>query len=113
MSTWPTISAPGGWIRDVAVPHALTDLQGPTTGSVGLPTALIWSGPNPQDIRWDITDPDRLRDLYEIVLVQGTIDDIVELIDGPALVEIWDRTYFPRQVRADWRQLIYGLRAAV
>ena len=96
----------------MAVPHALTDLQGPTTGFVSLPTALFWSGPNPQHVRWDVADIDRRRDLYEIVLVHGTLDDIVGLVDGPALVEVWDRMYLPRHVRTAWLPLVDGPRAA-
>ena len=94
------------------MPHALTDLHGPTTGSIGLPMTLFWSGPKPQDVRWDVTDLDRRRDLYEIVLVEGTLDDIVTLIDGPALLEVWDRMFLPRHVRAAWLPLIDGPRAA-
>lgn len=94
------------------MPRALTDLQGPTTGSIGLPAALFWSGPHPRDVRWDVTDPDRLRDLYEIVLVEGTLDDIVQLIDGPGLVAVWDRMYLPHRVRSAWRTLIDNSRAA-
>lgn len=101
-----------GWIRDVPVPHALTELHGPTTGAIGLPTTLFWSGPHPRDVRWDVTDLDRRRDLYEIVLVEGTLDDIVRLIDGPALVEVWDRMYLPHRVRSAWRALIDNSRAA-
>ena len=101
-----------GWIRDVPVPRALTDLHGPTTGSVGLPANLFWSGPNPRDVRWDVSDLGRRRDLYEIVLVEGTLDDIIRLIDGPGLVEVWDRMYLPRHVRAAWLPLIDGARAA-
>jgi hypothetical protein len=101
-----------GWIRHVPVPHALTDLHGPTTGAIGLPSTLFWSGPHPRDVRWDVTDPNRRRDLYEIVLVEGTLDDVIRLIDGPGLVEVWDRMYLPHRVRAAWRTLIDNSRAA-
>lgn len=99
-------------MRNAPVPRALAELEGPRTGSVGLPRTLFWSGPNPQDIRWDVTDINRRRDLYEIVLVRGSLDDIVALIDGPALVEVWDRMYLPRHVHAAWLPLLDGPRAA-
>jgi hypothetical protein len=95
-----------GWHRDVPVPRALTDLHGPTTGSIGLPARLFWSGPRPREIRWDLAYRDRRRDLYEIVLVEGPIDDIIQSIDGESLVEVWDRKYLPQRVRAAWRPLI-------
>jgi hypothetical protein len=101
-----------GWIRDVQVPRALTDLHGPTSGTIGLPASLFWSGPHPREVRWDIADLDRRRDLYEIVLVEGNLDDITRLIDGPGLVEVWDRMYLPRRVRSAWRPLIDNARAA-
>ncbi|HET9256884.1 MAG TPA: hypothetical protein VFO16_17050, partial [Pseudonocardiaceae bacterium] len=59
-----------GWMRDVAVPRALDELRGPLQGSVGLPARLFWSGPNPRGVRWDLADPARRRDLYEILLVE-------------------------------------------
>lgn len=79
----------------MAVPRALDELRGPLTGTVGLPTTLFWSGPRPRAVRWDLADPRRRRDLYEIVLVEGSLDDIRTLISGPALVELWDLMYLP------------------
>jgi hypothetical protein len=58
----------------VSVPHALDELRGSLQGSVGLPARLFWSGPNPRDVRWELADPIWRRDLYEIVLVEGTLD---------------------------------------
>ncbi|HEX5252622.1 MAG TPA: hypothetical protein VFW69_01895 [Mycobacterium sp.] len=103
-------TAPGGrrpgWVRDVSVPHALDELQGSLQGSVGLPAGLFWSGPNPRDVRWDLADPTRRRDLYEMVLVEGTLDNARELINGTELVRLWDQMYLPPWVRAAWRPLI-------
>jgi hypothetical protein len=73
---------------------------------VGLPARLFWSGPNPRDVRWDLADPTRRRDLYEIVLVEGTLEDVRELINGAELVRLWDQRYLPRWVRSAWRPLI-------
>lgn len=101
-----------GWVRDVPVPHALDELRGPLTGDVGLSATLFWSGPRPREVRWDLTDPDRRRDLYEIVLVGGTLDDIRRLVNGASLVELWDQMYVPPWVREAWRPLIDSARAA-
>lgn len=95
-----------GWVRDVPVPRALDELRGPLTGSVGLPAALFWSGPRPRAVRWDLADSRRRRDLYEIVLVEGTLDDIRTFVDGGALVALWDQMYLPPWVRGAWRSLI-------
>lgn len=106
MAGSPRSAARPGWVRDVAVPRALDELRGPLKGTVGLPATLFWSGPRPRTIRWDLADPHRRRDLYEIVLVEGSLDDIRTLINGAALVEIWDRMYLPPWVRQAWRDLI-------
>ena len=63
-------------------------------------------------MRWDLADPDRRRDLYEIVLVEGTLNDIRGLINGDELVRLWDRMYLPPWVRAAWRPLIDTARTA-
>ena len=94
------------------VPRALVDLHGPTTGDVGLPVTLFWSGPRPRDVRWNVADRARRRDLYEIVLTEGSLDDIHQLVDGPALLDVWDQMYLPPRVRAAWTPLIDQARAA-
>ena len=101
-----------GWVRDVPVPYDLGELRGKLSGVVALPGRLFWSGPDPRAVRWDLTDPARRRDLYEIVLVEGTLDDIRELVDGAELVRLWDRMYLPPWVRTAWQPLIDAARAA-
>jgi hypothetical protein len=90
----------------------LAELRGPLTGKVGLPIRLFWSGPDPRGVRWDLADPVRRRDLYEIVLVEGTIEDIRELVNGVELVQLWNEMYLPPWVRAAWRSLIESAGAA-
>ena len=107
-----TRAARPGWVRDVPVPRALDELRGPTTGIVGLPARLFWSGPNPRAVRWDLSDPARRRDLYEIVLAEGTLEDVSALINGPELVRLWDQMFVPPWVRAAWRALIESARSA-
>lgn len=101
-----------GWVRDVPVPGALDELRGPLRGLVALSARLFWSGPDPQSVRWDLADPDRRRDLYEIVLVEGTMDDIRDLVNGGELVRLWNQMYLPSWVRAAWRPLIDCARTA-
>lgn len=112
MGSGDRLTARPGWIRDVAIPRALGELEGPLTGTVALPADVFWSGPEPRTVRWDVANPQRRRDLYEIVLVAGTLDDIRQLVNGPALVELWDQMYLPPWVRAAWRPLIDSARAA-
>ena len=73
---------------------------------------LSWTELNPRQpsprirVRWNLADPIRRRDLYEIVLVEGTLDDVRELINGTELVRLWDQLYLPPWVRSAWRPLI-------
>ncbi|MDQ3150524.1 MAG: hypothetical protein M3R63_01965 [Actinomycetota bacterium] len=96
----------------MAVPRDLGELHGPLHGSVSLPARLFWSGPDPRAVRWDLSDPTRRRDLYEIVLVQGIVDDVCDLVNGLELIRLWDQMYLPRRVRTAWQPLIDSGRAA-
>jgi hypothetical protein len=95
-----------GWVRDVAVPGELGELHGRLRGVVALPARLFWSGPDPRGVRWDLSDPVRRRDLYEITLVEGTLDDVRELVNGAELLRVWEQMYLPPWVRAAWQPLI-------
>lgn len=101
-----------GWVRDVMVPHALDELRGPVHGDLGLPARMFWSGPDPRSVRWDLADPERRRDFYEIVLVEGTLDDIRELVNAEELVRLWERMFLPPWVRSAWQPLIDSARPA-
>ena len=101
-----------GWGRAVAVPDSLDQLTGTLTGIVGLPTRMFWSGPAPEAVRWDLSDPDRRRDLYEIVLTHGDLDDVRQLVNRRALLDQWTDLYLPPWVRAAWRPLIDDARTA-
>jgi hypothetical protein len=60
-----------------------------------LPAQTFWSGPNPRAIRWNLTDPSARGDLYETVLVEGTRDDVRNLINSGELVRLWDQMCLP------------------
>lgn len=96
-----TRGARPGWVRDVPIPRALDELHGPLHGEVGLPARVFRSGPNPRAVRWGLADPGRRRDLYEIVLIEGDIEDIRELVSGPEPVR-----YLPPWVRSAWQPVI-------
>jgi hypothetical protein len=100
-----------GWVRDVALPRALDELHGPLSGTVGLPARVFWSGPDPRAVRWNLADPHRRRDLYEIVLVESTLDDVRELVNANALIELWNEMYLPPWIRNAWQPLIESARA--
>jgi len=85
-----------GWEKDAAVPRDLGELHGLLHGVVGLPIRLFGRARIPG--RPDLSDPTRRRDLYEIVLAQGTLEDVRDLINGLELVRLWDQIYLPKRV---------------
>ncbi len=92
--------------RRVSVPGSLGELCGPLEGVASLPARLFWLGPDPRRVQWDLSDRGRRRDLYEIVLAKGTLDDICGLVNGPELVRLWDDMYLPPWVREAWHPLV-------
>lgn len=72
----------------MSVPRALDEFLGPLAGTVGLPAILFWSGRTHGAVRWDLADLGRRRDLYEIVLVEGALDDIRCLVNG----DVWSNS---------------------
>jgi hypothetical protein len=92
--------------RRVPVPGSLSDLRGPLEGVASLPARLFWLDPNPRRVEWDLSQRSRRRDLYEIVLVKGTLDDICLLVNGPEMVRLWDDMYLPPWVREAWHPLV-------
>jgi hypothetical protein len=101
-----------GWIRDVELPRSLDELRGPTRGVVRLPLRLYWSGPEPGSVEWNVADDQRRGRLYEVVLREGSLDDVRALVDGATLVRMWDELYLPPHVRRAWEPLVESARAA-
>jgi hypothetical protein len=60
---------------------------------------------NPHRV-YELDDPAQCKYLYEIVLADGTGDDINRLIDRRRLAELWHRLYLPASVRQAWSTAI-------
>lgn len=90
--------------RTIPVPSALPRL-GPEHAlrAVGLPVHLNWSEPGRV---FDLRDRRQRARVYEIVLREGDAQDVLALVDGVLLVEMWDELVLPRAVRAAWAPLI-------
>ena len=91
-----------GWRRPVAVPEDV-DTAPKATGVVELPLHVHWSG-GPRT--WDLRDPRQRARLYEIVLTEGTDDDVRRFIDVDQLIALWPALYLPEHVRLAWRAFI-------
>jgi phenylacetate-coenzyme A ligase PaaK-like adenylate-forming protein len=102
-----------GWIRDVKLPSDLGEFHGPAAGVVRLPLRIYWSGPNPENVEWDLADDADCRGFYEILLREGNLDDQRELINSATLVRLWNMLYLPSHIRQAWQPLIDAARQAV
>ncbi|MDQ2708502.1 MAG: hypothetical protein M3Z25_13070 [Actinomycetota bacterium] len=71
--------------------------------SVLLPLHLNWSEPGRV---FDLRDRRQRARVYEIVLREGTSEDLLAYVDGVLLVELWDELVLPCGVRALWSPLI-------
>jgi hypothetical protein len=75
--------------------------------TVQLPIHLNWSD---RDRRFDLRDRHQRARVYEIVLREGTAEDIMAYIDGALLVDLWEELVLPTEVRAAWEDVIAGPR---
>ena len=84
--------------RPVAVPEDM--ISGPkATGVVTLPLHVCWSGP---DRFYDLAvRSDRVR-VYEMVLREGTEDDVRTFVDVDLLLDVWGDLLLPAPVREAW-----------
>lgn len=88
MSVAPLGPRIGGWVRPVALPRDLRGLRGALTGMVSLPLRLYSSGLGPARV-FDLRDEAERIEMYQIVLTEGTVDDLCHYIDGDELVRLW------------------------
>lgn len=91
----------GGWRRPVSVPADLACLRGPLAGQVRLPLSVYLSGRGPDRV-FDLGDERERVELYQIVLTEGTEDDVCRYIDRGELERLWPRLWLPEHVREAW-----------
>lgn len=86
--------------RPVAVPEDVDDAKtSKVQGVVELPHHIRWSGP---PATYDLSDPvDRAR-VYELVLQEGTDEDVRRYIDVDQLRSMWADLVLPPWVRSAW-----------
>ncbi len=94
-----TSRGPGVWVPNrlwrLSVRRAL--------GTVTLPLHLNWSEPGRTS---DLSDRGQRARVYEVVLREGTPDDIRSIVDGALLVDLWVDLVLPRVVQAAWDSVI-------
>lgn len=89
--------------RPFVVPGSLDELDGQTaSGIVVLPTHLDWSSGR----TYDMDDPHDRRRVYEIVLREGTLEDLRRYVDPDELVAVFDELFLPEEIRTAWQRLL-------
>jgi hypothetical protein len=91
--------------RRYAKPYVVAErlglLVGPTSGVVGLPRHLDWSG----RAAYDLDAPGRIIDLYRAVLIEAAApDDLYRYLDETTLKRLWSYLWLPPALRAVWEQ---------
>jgi hypothetical protein len=87
--------------RPYAVPERLNLLQGPSSGTVQLPSYLDWSG----NAVYDLDAPGRVVDLYRAVLIEAASpQDLYAYLDERVLRRLWALLWLPAQLRRTWEQ---------
>jgi len=64
------------------------------------------SGAARSSLSFDLRDRQQRGQCYEILLVDGTPDEIATWVDGLFLAELWDALVLPRTIRLQWQPVI-------
>jgi hypothetical protein len=81
------------------VTESLSDLRGPTEGTVTLPSHLDWSG----NSTYDLSKPARLASMYRTVLNEAASRaDLSAWLDGQVLARVWPTLWLPAALRQQW-----------
>ena len=64
------------------------------------------SGAARSTLSFDLRDRQQRSQCYEILLVDGTPDELATWVDGLFLVELWDDLVLPRTIRLQWQPVI-------
>ncbi len=104
-ATRPQRGRPG---RPPLVAAALSELGGPATGRIELPSRLFWSAP---DHTFDLSQRHDALAAYESVLIEArAAADLAEFLNSDLLAALWDDLHLPPRVRRAWEDAHPGLR---
>ncbi|MFP5347528.1 MAG: transcriptional regulator [Actinomycetes bacterium] len=98
------------YFRDVKpyeVVDSLDQLRGPSGGVVELSHSVLWA---PGGGRVDLDEPGGVGLAYRAVLAEGSIDDLVHVLNRDRLIEVWPELMLPRRVRDMWESRFPELR---
>jgi hypothetical protein len=88
--------------RPVAIPDDFaTTTCDKASGVIRLPNRIRWSGP---DLTFDLGNAADRRRVYELVLVEGTEEDVRHYVSLDELTTVWGEIFLPTYVRAAWQE---------
>jgi hypothetical protein len=97
-----------GFRRSVAIPDDVDDPSlEKARGVIVLPLHVYWSGP---PLEWDLDNPVHLRQVYQMVLREGTEEEVRRFIDVDQLIRMWRHLTLPPYVRLAWADHLRHLR---
>jgi excisionase family DNA binding protein len=76
--------------------------------TVRLPRWLDWSPPIQE---YPLADRHRRRRCYEVVLREGSPDDLMRYLDGALLIDLWNDLVLPHAIRNEWQPVIAAARS--
>jgi excisionase family DNA binding protein len=97
---WRSSTPPAKWSHET----------GPIDEVVELPFHLYWSDDNN---RFDLSKRARLRSMYQIVLTEGSDQDIRTYINRALLIDVWDELWLSPAVHEAWDSWIEARRHAI
>lgn len=98
------VERPASRGRTVLVPTVLPRLEvEQALAMVVLPLHVNWSAPGRV---FDLSDGRERARVYELVLREGTPEDVLTYVDGVLLVDLWNDLVLPRDIRAAWEPLV-------
>lgn len=86
-------------VKPYAVVASLDQLRGPAGGVVELSHSVLWA---PGGGRVDLDEPGGTALAYQAVLAEGTVDDLVAVLNPRRLVSQWSELMLPQRVRQLW-----------
>ena len=100
------------FFRDVK-PYAIVDhldqLHGPAGGTLELSHSVLWA---PGGGLVDLDRPGALRMAYRAVLNEGTVEDLVRVLNRDVLIAVWPELLLPFRVLAMWESRFPELRSS-
>ncbi|MHB8463316.1 MAG: hypothetical protein ACYDD7_00580 [Acidimicrobiales bacterium] len=91
-----------GWRRPLAIPDDV-DQAPKATGVVELPLHVYWSGSRRT---WDLRERTQLARVYELVMTEGTDEDVRRFIRVDELITLWPDLYLPAYVCQAWSDFL-------